>query len=127
MTPVIDVRCPWVTFQDSALVKVHSVGYVPAELSQGRLGIYVYTLRNKVPVWGVTYRILRPDGAFDDFETMPDFVLSMAGGGFNEGQGVGPFTAALGGAKVMGMGLPENRHVVYIVQFDLKGELPTLY
>ncbi len=110
--------CPWVTATDGNAVKVQSVGYVPAELTQGRIGIYVYAVQKKFQVWGQPYKLLLP-GSEDDFATMPQFVIDMAGGTFNPAHGAGPFTIKMGDAVVSGMGLPEARHVVYVVTFDL--------
>jgi hypothetical protein len=118
--PVIDPRCSeWVTYQNGTQVHVQSVGYVPAELSDGRLGIYVYAVQKKFPVWGRAFDLLLP-GSIDHFATMPEFKIDMAGGGFMPDRGeTGPFTVRMGDAQVAGMGLPANRHVLYIVMFNL--------
>ena len=49
----------------------------------------------------------------------------MAGGLFYPDRGQsGPFTIACGDARVEGMGLPANHHVIYIITFGLR--LPTV-
>lgn len=111
-------ECPWVTAENSDTTKVLSVGYVNADLSGGNLGIYVYALRAKIFQWGIPYHLNLP-GSVDTFGTRPEFHIDMQGGGFNPEFGVGPFEIELGGAKVKGMGLPLNRHVIYVVTFSM--------
>jgi hypothetical protein len=112
-------QCPWVQAEHGETVKVQSVGYVDAHLSGGRLGIYVFALRRKLPVWGLRFAQILP-GSIDEFATMPEFRLDMAGGSFDPGKGQrGPFKIQLGDAYVDGMGLPLNRHVVYVVTFKV--------
>ncbi len=115
----LDPRAPWVGFKDGAKVRVESVAYLDGDQSQGRLGIYVFALWKKFPVWGTRYRQILP-GSVDDFSTMPDFHLDMTGGNFDPGKGQrGPLRIECGDAFVDGMGLPLNRHVIYVVTFQL--------
>lgn len=109
-------NCPWVTTQEGVKYKVQSVGYVPAELTQGRIGLYVYAVHKKFQVWGEPYDLVLP-GSVDHYATLPQFVIDMAGGNFDPAHGAGPFTIKMGDCTVSGMGLPLNRHVCYVVTF----------
>lgn len=104
---------PWVQAVNGEKVKVHSVGYVNADLSDGNLGIYVYAIKKKVPVWGKPFSLVLP-GSVDTWGTRPDFKIDMARGNFDPAKNRGPFKIEMEDAYVDGMGLPLNRHVIYV-------------
>ena len=115
----INPECPWVQAHDGARIKVLRVDYVNADLSGANLGIYVYSLHKKVQVWGVPFTQFLP-GSEDAFATRPNFVLDLAGSHFDPGKSQrGPFKIQMGDAFVDGMGLPLNRHVLYVITFNL--------
>lgn len=115
----VSPESPWVQAHDGERIKVLRVDYVNADRSGGNLGIYVYALHKKVPVWGIPFVQLLP-GSEDAFATRPNFVLDMTGGGFDPGKGQrGPFKIQMNDCFVDGMGLPLNRHVIYIITFNL--------
>lgn len=115
----IDSRCPWVKATDGVNVKVMKVEYSPAKFTQGRVGIYIFASHRKIPVYCFPFQMLTPDSV-DDFATSPELVSMLQGGFFDPKNGAGPFTFKLGDAKVEGIGLPGNEHVLYAVTFDIK-------
>jgi len=121
---IIDPRCSaWVTATDGLTVKVERVGYMNGAQTKDKLGIYVFANFRKRAAWCIPYKLLLP-GSVDDFATLPDFAIDMAGGGFIPSRGeVGPFTIQMGDAKVSGMGLPVNEHVIYCVTFSIPREM----
>jgi hypothetical protein len=93
------------------------------EQTQGRIGIYVFANFRKRAVWCVPYQLVLP-GSVDTYATISDFRIDMAGGGFVPARGeVGPFTIRMGDAKVSGMGLPVNQHVIYVITFSIPKEM----
>lgn len=111
-------EAPWVHAENGEKFRVHSVGYVNADLSDGNLGLYVYAIKKKVQMWGIPFDMILP-GSVDRWGTRPEFKIDMAGGGFNPEHGRGPFKIQMGDAWVDGMGLPLNRHVIYVVTFAI--------
>lgn len=120
MAASVDPRCPWVKPIDGTNVKVERVAYLDGKQTRGNLGIYVFASYRKRDWWGTPFRLLLP-GSWDEFATLSDFVIDMAGGLFYPDRGEdGPFDIVCGDARVEGMGLPANQHVIYIVTFGLR-------
>jgi len=120
MTAIIDPRCNWVKAYDGPNVKVERVAYMDGTQTRGNLGIYINTSYRKRDWWGTPFRLLLP-GSWDEFASLSDFVVDMAGGLFYPDRGEdGPFDIVCGDARVEGMGLPANHHVIYIVTFGLR-------
>lgn len=117
-------QAPWVQAQDGAVIKVARVDYIPAELSGNRNAVYVFAQQNGAPAYGQPFDMVLP-GSVDHFAVSPVLVTDMQGGGFDPGKGQrGPFKFQLGDAYVDGIGLPLNRHVTYVITFDLGGNVP---
>lgn len=112
--------CPWVKATHGDFVRVYAVEYITAPYNDQRYGYYVETFFRKISRYGIEFSQHLPDGAIDLWATQPEFVRSLKGGLFYPDRDQsGPFEIRCGDARVRGLGLPYNQHVVYVVIFQL--------
>lgn len=134
---VLDPRCPWVTVERTSQVpawRLTGFRYQDENQSGGNHHIFYTVLDERgTPVSGVTAWLKWLDAAPDEAKTPilgGTGNIPLFGGPFYPDRGqVGAYRCYIESPDesdvVWGMGLPVNRHVNYLVTFQLVVELPS--